>query len=111
MADLQSAALATWLQRPMPLAIANTTETLPRGQVDRASRVVQANSDGLPEIIECYRLTGWQGFNAPDPWPDSFPRFTKPTGQPVSQAACYRDSMPTFDNHHQRTSPCSGRNG
>ena len=78
MADLQSAALATWLQRRVP-NIGQTTETAARGQVDRAIPVSLANSDGSPEIIECYRLAGWLGFNASAAWPDSFPRFARPT--------------------------------
>jgi len=62
--------------------------------VDRAIRVNLANCDGSPEIIECYRLAGWLGFNAPNAWPDSFPRFAKPTDRRVDQAACDCDSIP-----------------
>ena len=79
MADLQSAALATWLQRQNRPLLANLRESPGNGQEDGVSHTVQAKFAGLRELIECYRLRGWQRLSVRDRQPESLPRLAKPT--------------------------------
>ena len=79
MADLQSAALATWLQRQNRPLSANLRESPGNGQEDGVSHTVQAKFAGLRELIESYRLQGWQRLNGRNWQPESLPRLAKPT--------------------------------